>query len=66
MRFDKVVIAEVQGHCSLKVLKLLAECVREPGKTAAMHTNRMVLLFDMACAHQFRPEPALVTQLKLG
>ena len=46
--FAEVVIREIQGNRSLKVFKLSAECVRQTGESAAMHTQRVILLFNMA------------------
>lgn len=47
VRFAEVIISEIESHRSLKVFKLLAESVRESSKTAAMHTERMILLFNV-------------------
>jgi hypothetical protein len=43
----EVVIREVEGNRSLKVFQLSAEWVREPGKASAMHSQRVVLFFNV-------------------
>ena len=53
MNFAQVVIREVQGDCSLKILQLFAERIGQTGEPAAMRPQRMILLFDIAGCHQF-------------
>ena len=48
MRFHEVVIAEIQGNRSLKILKFLAECICEASQAAAMHPQRVILLFNVS------------------
>ena len=47
MRFHEVVIREIQCDRSLKVFKLLAESVCEASQTAAVHPQRVILLFNV-------------------
>ena len=51
MGFAEVVIREVEGNRSLKVFKLLAKSVRQACEPAAMHPQRMVLLFNLRRAN---------------
>ena len=46
--FHEIVISEIQRHRSFKVFNLFAESVRETGQAAAMHTECVILLLDMA------------------
>ena len=39
---------EMERHCRLKVLKLLAESIGEPGKTAQAHPHSQVLTLNHA------------------
>ena len=47
VRFHEIVIREIQRDRSFKVFKLLAESVREPGQAAAVHPQRVILLFNV-------------------
>jgi hypothetical protein len=47
MYFHEVVIAEVYGNCSLEILNLFAEGVCEPRQPAAVHTQCVVLFFNV-------------------
>jgi len=51
MNFAEVVIREIQRNRSLKVFKLFAECLRQPGQPAAVHPQRELLAFDMRSAN---------------
>ena len=43
----KVVICEIQRNRSLKVFQLFAESIRQAGKPSAMHSQGVVLLFNV-------------------
>jgi hypothetical protein len=45
------VIREIQRDRSLKVFKLFAESVRQTSQTAAVHPQRVILLFNVACGN---------------
>jgi hypothetical protein len=47
--FHKVVIREIQRNCSLKVLELFAESIREASQTTAMRPQHVILLFNVRC-----------------
>lgn len=47
MSFHEVVICEIERDRSLKVFQLFAESIRESSKTAAVHPERVILLFDV-------------------
>ena len=47
MRFHEIVIREIQRDRSFKVFKLLAESVCQARQTAAVHTQRVILLFNV-------------------
>lgn len=51
MRLDEIIVAEIQRDRSLKIFKLFAECVREASQTAAMHPQRVILLFNVRRAN---------------
>ena len=46
--FAEIVISEIQRNRSLKVFKFFTESVRKTGQTAAVHTQRVILPFNMA------------------
>lgn len=50
MDLAEIVIGHVQGNGGFEVFKLLAESVCEPGETAAMHPQGVVLLLDVGRA----------------
>ena len=52
MRLAEVIVCEVQGDRSFKVFQLLTESVGQTGESAAMHPQRMILLFDMRRANR--------------
>src|SRR5438045_1216320 len=52
MNTAKVVVHEVNRGGVFVVFKLLAECVREPGKAAVAHAQREVLPFNVACGNK--------------
>ena len=76
-----VIICEIERDRSFKILKFLAECVRETSQTAAMRPQRVILLFNVRrgnVAHvrhsrndslfnfdHFRPFPRLDTKTSL-
>ena len=41
MCLDEIIVSEIERNRSLKVFKLFAECVREPGKTAKTEAKVM-------------------------
>ena len=43
----KIVIGKIESNSRLEILKLLAKSVCETGKASAMHTQGVVLLFDV-------------------
>ena len=45
--FHEVIIREIQRNRSLKVFKLFAESVRQASQSAAVHPQRVILLFNM-------------------
>ena len=47
MQLAEIIIREIERDRSFKVFQLFAESVGQPRQPAAMHTQRMVLLFDM-------------------
>lgn len=47
MPLAEVIVAQIQSNGSFKILNLLAECVRQPRQTAAVHPQCVVLLLDM-------------------
>jgi hypothetical protein len=49
MLLAEIVISEIQGNRSFKVFKLFAESVREARQSAAMHPQRVILLFNVRC-----------------
>jgi hypothetical protein len=51
MRFHKIIVTEIQCNRSLKVFKLFAESVCEPSQAAAVHPQRVILLFNMRRAN---------------
>ena len=51
MRFHEIIVAEIQRDRSLKVFKLFTECVGEPSQAAAVHPQRVILLFNVRCAN---------------
>lgn len=52
MRPDKIVIREVQSNGGFKVLKLLAERIREPSKPFHVLAGRSVRSFDIRSADE--------------
>src|SRR5436309_330430 len=48
----KVVIREIQRNRSLKVFQLLTECVCQPRESAAVHSQGVILLFNMRCGNE--------------
>jgi hypothetical protein len=51
MRFHEIVVAQIQGGCSLKIFKLFAEGVVELGETAAVHSQCVILFLNMRYAN---------------
>ena len=47
MQLAKIIICEVERDRSFKVFQLFAECVGQPGQPTAVHSQGVVLLFDM-------------------
>ena len=47
MRFHEIVISETERNRSFKVFQFLAESISQPSETAAMHTERVILLFNV-------------------
>ena len=52
MRFHEVVIREIERNRSLKIFKLFAESVREACQAAAVHPQRVILLFNVRRGNQ--------------
>ena len=48
MRFHEIVIHEIQRARSLKIFKFFAERIGEPRQAAAVHPQRVILLFNVA------------------
>ena len=42
----------MQRNRRFEIFQFLAESVREPGQAAAVHPQRVVLFFDVACGNQ--------------
>ena len=58
VRLAEVIVSEVQGDRTLKVLELFAERVGQTSQATAVHPQRVVLLLDVARrypAHVGRP-----------
>jgi hypothetical protein len=51
--FDEVVICVVQSHSGLEVFQLFAESVGQSGQAAAVHSQCVILFFNVACGDQF-------------
>ena len=51
MNLAEVVICEIQGDRSLKVFKLFTESVREAREPTAVHSQRVILLFNVRRAN---------------
>lgn len=47
MDFAEVVIREIQGDRTFKIFEFFAESIRQPGQSAAVHPQSVILLFDM-------------------
>lgn len=47
MSFHEIVIREIERDRSFKILKFFAECIREAGQAAAVHTESVILLFNV-------------------
>ena len=47
MSFHEIILAEIQRNSSLKILQLFAKGIREARQAAAMHPQRMILLFNV-------------------
>ena len=45
--FHKVVIREIESNRSFKVFKLFAESIGQTSQAAAMHPQRVILLFNV-------------------
>jgi hypothetical protein len=59
--FHEVVICEIKRNRSFKVFNLFAESVRdEPSQTAAMHPQRVILLFNVGCCDRRRARHPIV------
>jgi hypothetical protein len=49
----------MQRNRSFEIFQFLAESVREAGQAAAVHPQRVVLFFNVACGNQFNYRIAL-------
>jgi hypothetical protein len=47
MSFHKVLIRKIQRNRSFKIFNLFAECVCQASETAAVHPQRVILLFNV-------------------
>ena len=52
MNLHEVVIRIVQRDCGTEVLNLFGERIREPGQSAAVHSQRVILFFNVAGGDQ--------------
>jgi hypothetical protein len=59
MRFDEVVISEMERNCSLKIFQFFAESICQSAEPAAMHSQRVILLFNMGSRNQIHIRRAL-------
>jgi hypothetical protein len=53
VEFHEVVITKVQRNRSLKIFKLFAERIGEASQAAAVHTQCVILLFNMRRGNPF-------------
>ena len=51
VRFAETIVREVERDRSFKICQFFAECVREARQPAAVHPQRMVLLFNLRRAN---------------
>ena len=62
MRFHEIVICEIQRNRSFKVFQLFAESICQTRQAAAVHSQRVILLFNVRRGNT-RPYPACRSRL---
>ena len=54
MRLAKVVVSQIQRNSSFKGSQLFVECVCQARESSAVHSQRVILFFNVGCCDAFR------------